>query len=235
MVYPTPEEGGIEEGQPQQPSANGDALAQEQKVLELEAILAEKDRRLAENEQGVQKLLDRNKLLQAQVEKMTSTESPSEKELAETISDWDILSPTEKKLLKDTISIQRDMAKIKGNLDKAVDKLNWEDAFSDTIKTFPNLAGKKQDFREFCYRPENLHSPMIVLARAFCYDDAKEVGAKEEKEKLSRPGLETGKGGLKEPPKPGITLEEVVRLRTTNPKLYAKMLQKGELKDIPEK
>lgn len=226
-----------EEGQPQKPPEETDEElpSEQESVNELKSELEAREKRILEMEAGVQKLKDRNELLEAKLEEFSSSETPSEEKLAKEIPDWEMLSPVEQKLIRDHLALNKEVTHLRGALNKAVDKLNWEDGFSEAIKKFPNLSKRKSEFREYCYKPENLKTPLEVLARSFLFEDAQEMGAKKEKEILERQGLEKSSGGEKPtvPPRGKMmTIEESERLRMTDPKKYMDLARKGKLPDI---
>lgn len=152
---------------------------------------------------------------------------PSEKELKESYPDWDMLSPIEQKNLQDILALKKEIATLKEEIAKASTRLAWEDEFTKIVKSFPQLQARKEEFKEFL----GSDLPSEKLAKAFLFEEAKELGAKEEKEKASRPGLEKATGGVKVVPASGeLTPEEAAELRKKNPQLYFKLIRERRLK-----
>lgn len=154
--------------------------------------------------------------------------APSDAELAETVPDWDLRSPTEQTLTKQQKALEGEIKALKGIIIKTTGKLDWEEQFSQLAKNpvFSKLAEKKDEFREFC--KDNF--PTDVLVKAFLFDEAKDIGAEEEAKRLKRPGLEKKIGGERTPPKTEMTYEEIAELRVKDPRRYAKLIRKGVIK-----
>lgn len=78
----------------------------------------------------------------------------------------------------------------------------WDSAFSKTLQSFPELAESKQEFKNKYYNvnnvPENIESILHDIAKIHLFDKAKDIGAKENEEKLSRVDSERTTAGLKE-------------------------------------
>jgi chromosome segregation ATPase len=225
-----------EEGQPLKPPEAVDEIPTEQESIdELRGQIESKERRMVEMESGVNKLIERNKLLESKLEDLSSSEAPSEEKLAKEIPDWEMLSPVEQKLIKDQMSLNKEVTQLRGTLAEAVDKLNWEDGFSEVAKLLPNLRRRKVEFKEYCDKPENLKTPIEVLAKSFLFDEAQEMGAKKEKEILNRQGLERATGGEKataQPTSKEITPEEAGNIRLTDQKRYMEQIRKGRFPEI---
>ena len=151
-----------------------------------------------------------------------ANEISSEKELSMDTPDWDLLSDSEKSIVKRQAAQDKEIQKMK-------EKEAWND---DLVKAKQwakdndySLVDKETEFKTFCYSEENRGVKNIVtLVKSFLFDEKKEV-------KKKPIGLEKPTGGEHVPPKGGkITVEEAARIRTTNPRLYKKMLLEGRIK-----
>lgn len=137
------------------------------------------------------------------------------------IPDWDLLSDNEKAMMKKQVKMEKDLLLMRE--DKA-----WNDDLEMAIgwskENGYSLDNRTSEFKKFCYNEDNKDvKNIIVLAKSFFFE--------EKKEKKEHIGLEKPTGGGHEPLKKGETsTEEAARLRTSNPKLYKKMLLEGRLK-----
>lgn len=115
------------------------------------------------------------------------------------------------------------------------EKFNQEFTSLSSMDEYKTLKGKKAEFKEFCYQPENVNVPTEILAARFCMRKAAAKPAEtptapaDEEEPI---GLESGSGGESElaPPAEGYTDEQLRELRTSNPRRYAQLARQGKLK-----
>lgn len=227
----TPEEGLEGEGTPEKtpPEGKESTPAEGEKDIDYK-------KRYADSSREATRLSEENKDLKTQIEGLSNRptppiEAPSEQELSEIVPNWDLMSPTEQSLQKEQVILKRELSVIKKTLGSTSGQLKWEKDFSELAEKeeFIPLLTQKKEFNRFC--EQNSGAKIEVLARSFLFNDAKTIGAKEEKVKLERKGLETGSGGPKAPAKQTeLTPEEEDKLRTTNPKEYKRLLKKGIIK-----
>jgi hypothetical protein len=156
-----------------------------------------------------------------------SIKSPvsSDGELASRFPEWELMTDTEKRLakgqfkLEKEISSQREIGK-RITLNEQIEELSFEPEYAA-------LAEKTAEFRKYCLSDENRGVPVSVLAKSFLYEDAKRIGAEEERKKAERKGLETGSAGPRTPAKSkGLSAEELKDLRENNPDAYRDYLIK---------
>ena len=215
-----PQEPG-QEGKPDETTSDGDELTPEQKTEAMQKEIDELKKKNSDSARGAQELLETNKDLKAKLEK--SNETLTEQEYSKSTPDWDLLSDNEKAMMKKQVEIEKDLLKMKEkeawgeDLEKAKD---WakENGYS--------LSGRLADFKKFCYSDDNKDiKNIIVLAKSFFFDEEK--GS----EDIEHSGLEkpTG-GGHSELKKGEMSTEEAARIRTSNPRLYKKMLMEGKIK-----
>ncbi len=164
------------------------------------------------------KLLRENEELRIKSAKAETT--LSEEELSTKYPDWEFLADDQKGFIKRQESLEKDIREMK-------EAKAWNENYTNTLTQFPQLKGKEAEFKEFCYSEENIgNKNLVLLAKAFIFDK----GEPAEPEKTMRKGLETPSGGTKIAPTTGWSIEDVKRLRETDPKRYLKMIQRGELK-----
>ncbi len=192
-------------------------------------------KRYADSSREAQKLMRENEQLKIQMTELANKpnlviETPSDTELSQQIPDWDILSPTEQKLMREQIFLKRKLASLETSQTLTNKQLLWERDFSElTLKPeFLVLKTKKQEFDHFCSK--NPYTSIDVLARSFLFDESKTLGAKEEMEKLARKGLEKGVGGTRSPIHTGLSDEEISKIAAEKPLLYQKMIKEGKIK-----
>ena len=228
---PTPES--ISEGQEEKETPETPAEGAES-TPEAEEEAAYK-KRYADSTREAQRLARENEQLKIQMTELANKpniviETPSDTELSQQVPDWDILSPTEQKLMKEQVFLKRKLASLETSQTLTNKQLLWERDFSElTIKPeFSVLKAKKQEFDHFCSK--NPYTSIDVLARSFLFDESRNLGAKEESVKLSRKGLEKGVGGTRTPTHTGLSDEEISKLADEKPLLYQKMIREGKIK-----
>jgi hypothetical protein len=107
-------------------------------------------------------------------------------------------------------------------LESKIKELDEKIALNDTIALFPALKDKSSEFTEF--KKDYPGVAVDKLAKLFLA----------EKELLDtapdRKGLEPASGGVRTPPKTGLTSEEVGDMRMNNHRKYMKLLHEGKIK-----
>ena len=117
----------------------------------------------------------------------------------------------EGKLLKDKIS----------HLEKTLGSFQENQALGNVYSQFPAIKDKQSEFNEF--RSEYPGMSLERIAKIFMFEN----GLVDSQPK--RLGLEKPTGGAKAPVKQGQSIEDIHRLRTSQPKLYQKMLKTGQI------
>jgi len=165
---------------------------------------------------------EEKKKLEEEVKKLKS--SVSSEELANKYPDWEFLSDEQKGFISRQERLEKDIQEMK-------EEKAWNSNLANAITQFPQLREKEAEFKEFCYSDENIGiKNLSTLAKAFIFED-KSV----EPETPARKGLEKPVGGPKQVPNTEMSLEDIKRLRETNPKLYVKMIREGKIRNVPEK
>jgi len=107
------------------------------------------------------------------------------------------------------------------NLEKTLSSFQEKTTLSNVYATYPALKDKQDEFNEF--RAEYPTMALDKLARVFVIEHGLSAPAPK------RLGVEKPTGGAKAPTKQGMSIEDVARIRTTQPKLYQKMLKEGKI------
>ncbi len=132
--------------------------------------------------------------------------------------DMDLLSETEKAILKNQKKLEKELQLMK-------EEKAWAEDFGKAVKQFPKLADRADEFKEFCYQyPKTIDAP--TLAKAFLFEEP------QEEKPTPKKGLEKPSSGSRQP-QSGMSIEDITRLRTSDPKAYIKAIRDGSLK-IPE-
>lgn len=151
--------------------------------------------------------------------------TPSD-DIDDEIPEWQELDPVRKQEIKERIALKRKSILLEQQLEQATKKLKWEEQFEALGKLYPQIIKRREEFKGFIEGD----IPSEKLVKAFLYEEAKEFGAKEEKEKAKREGLETGTSGPKAPTAPGYSEEEIGEMMLKDPKKLQKLVQEGKIK-----
>jgi len=193
---------------------------------------AEQIRALEEERTRLHAQLDHSrekaKQLGEEVESLRQTPpAPSDTDFARKVPYWEDLTPMEQQLHKEQDQLKREVAGLKTALNSSLSKQEREDSLTKTLKEYPQLKESEEDFRNFCSQADNAGAGVAALAKAFLYEQAKEEGAREEREKAEQVGLETATGGDREPPQEGYTEEEIAQIKLSDPKRYERLIKEG--------
>lgn len=118
----------------------------------------------------------------------------------------------EGKLLKDKIA----------TLERTLNTFQEKATLSSVFNQYPALKDKQAEFDEF--RSEYPGMALDKLAKVFVLEHGLVTPPAPK-----RIGLEKPTGGAKAPTKQGMSIEDVARIRTTQPRLYQKMLRDGRI------
>jgi hypothetical protein len=166
-------------------------------------------------------------------ELLTKQDTPTDEAMRQVYPEWDQLDDYNKRVLIKQEATNMRTAKLELELAEAREerKLDAEiDSLLDsTDPKLTKLQGREAEFRRFAKKPANKGISAETLARAFLFD-AEEAPAPAPAP-TTRPSLEKGSGGPKEPAKPeGMTLEEEAELMKADPGRYAELIRKGIIK-----
>lgn len=102
----------------------------------------------------------------------------------------------------------------------------FDKALTEVVKKYPDLANSKEEFKTKYFNanntPDNIESILLDVAKIYLFDKARDIGAKEEKERNDRVDMERTTGGDKTPTS-SRTLEDWHRMAQENPAKFAKM------------
>lgn len=116
---------------------------------------------------------------------------------------------------------------------KLLDELKFERELGYLLKQdkYKVLEGHAKQFADFAYKPENLSVPLDYLADAYIVRNNLYKAPVTPQDPPERGGLEGDKGnGQQGEPKEGYTEEQLHKLRTENPREYARLARLGKLK-----
>jgi hypothetical protein len=101
----------------------------------------------------------------------------------------------------------------------------WDSALQKTLRDYPELAETKDEFKSKYFNvnnvPTNIETILKDIAKIHLYDKAKQIGAKEETEKINRVELERSTAGSKNPTV-GRSIEDWQRMAMENPAEFAR-------------
>lgn len=108
-------------------------------------------------------------------------------------------------------------------LERTLNTFQEKASLSTVFSQYPALKDKQAEFEEF--RSEYPGMALDKLAKVFVIENGLATPPAPK-----RVGLEKPTGGPKNTPKPqGMSIEDVQRIRTSQPKLYQKMLKDGRI------
>jgi hypothetical protein len=166
-------------------------------------------------------------------EQPQSTTVPlTEDQLKASIPGFENLTESEKVIIRDTKATVKQIAKLQNLVAELYDEREYGKQFKSLLSKpeWKALSDHSDEFKDYAYKSENLQVPMETLAASFLYQ--KGLANKPKETKPQPTGLEPGSGGGKQgkSDQDGYSLEEMNRLRTTNPKKYMQLARSGKLK-----
>lgn len=187
--------------------------------------------RLVASAQEAQILHAKNKKINEALDKALSTPEPTEEEMVQEFSEWDVMSDFEKKMARESLANKRRMLALDEIVKENKDLEGWvtkvDDFIADPVNLtkYPELDGKQDEFKLFATKPTRRNVDFEDIVPAFLY------GLKPE---LPRKGkmFEVGSGGPNDRGKQKgdkISIEEARVLRTTNYEKYKTMLKAGKI------
>ena len=180
-----------------------------------------------------QKIYAKNRVINKALADAEDVPEPTEEELVNEFSDWDVMSDTEKLLAKETV-ISRSWRKVIASAKEQATKIEkWNESVGEfvsdpkTLNDNPELEGKTDEFKEFATAESNNSVPFNILVSAFLHENSK-----------TRPSnkgrmFEKGAGGSNEKPTPkdgSISLEEGRKLMETDYNKWKEYLSAGKIK-----
>ena len=203
------------------------------KEIYKDVLKREKEKSRASGQEA-QVLHARSKKLTEAFEKATDIKEPTEDEMEQLYSDWEMMSGFEKKIAKDNVINERrfvalgEVAKDFKDFDKWQKKVTAFIEDPKALADYPELEGREDEFRLFATKPTRRGVDFKDLVAAFLYRaEKKAIPTKMKKGKM----FETGGGGPAGKQKKGnkISLEEAKSLRETDYKKYKEYVQAGKI------
>lgn len=155
----------------------------------------------------------------------------TEEELEDVVPGYAGLSEREKDLVKSTIApFAKNVNALQSQVAKLLDQERFKEELNDLFADpkYKVLLKHKDEFKKYAYQDENLNTPLKTLANAYIYEN--ELKDEDEPEHKDRKGLEDGTGGGdKNPQKKTLSSTELAKIRTTDPRRYARMARSGQI------
>lgn len=174
-------------------------------------------------------LAERNKIKDAQLEKLTNTDTPTDEAMRLVYPEWDDLNEVTKKALVKTEAQEMRQKSLEARQEEIFNRMRLDEELSAVIQSEPKLLGKESEFKRFAANPKNKGISAEVLAKAFLFDvEDQTPAAPIEKSE----GLPQGNGGSREPLKTKkVSLEEAAQIRKTDNNRYMELVKSGMIDD----
>lgn len=164
-----------------------------------------------------------------------SAEAPqlSDKALASIFPGFDTMTEEQKDIIRRSQDHAKHIAKMDELLAEIQDERVFNKEFNKIVKQekWKTLRDFDEEFHEFAYKPENLKTPLEVLAAAFLHGKGQSSTSDTPAEPAPKgvePGTHGPRGGA--PSDDGLSADEVAELRKTDPRAYNKLVRTGKLK-----
>ena len=193
------------------------------------------EEKFAASAREAQVLAQSKKQLEESIDKAYEMPEPTEAQLVAEYGDLSLLSEFERKLATQNLHnklINEEVKRIRNDQRQSQEKKEARDkevdAYSihpDTLKQFPRLEGKQEEFRKFASKPTRLNLDLEDLTTIFLANlppPVKHKGAM----------METGTGGPKDKIKPKsdkISIEESAILMKNNYPEYVRLLKANKI------
>lgn len=175
-------------------------------------------------------LNERNKVKDAQIEQLTKTDTPTDEMMRKLYPDWDELNEVTQRAFVNQEIQSIKQRRIEVRQDDIIARQKLDDELEAVIDANPKLDGKEAEFKRFARSPKNKGIPAETLAKAFLFDveDAPAPKPKDEPNEA----LPQGSGGPRDSVAPKkMSIEEAMKLKTTDNKRYMELVKAGEIDD----
>lgn len=172
-------------------------------------------------------LAERNKVKEAQIEKLTKTDTPTDEAMRLVYPDWDTYNDIAKKAFIKQESQEMRLRATEARQNELDSRLNQDEEIQTQIQSNPKLQGKESEFKRFAQNPKNKGISAEVLAKAFLFDVEVPTAPAPQSEAL--PAGSGGPRGDQGPKK--ISIEEAAQLRKTDNKRYMELVKSGQIDD----
>lgn len=175
-------------------------------------------------------LNERNKVKDAQLEKLTKTDTPTDDAMRELYPDWDEYNEVTKRAFIKQEAQEMRQRRIEAELAELKAEKQLHSELDSVIESNPRLSGKEAEFKKFALNPKNKGISAEVLAKAFLFDVSEDEPAQPQVQKTEV--LPQGNGGSREPIKPKkISLEEAAKIRETDYSKWLELVKTGQIED----
>jgi len=190
-------------------------------------------KRYSDSSREAQSLHKKNKKINEAIDEAGKLPDPTEEELKAEYSDWDVMSDTERKLIKETAISNRRFA----HIHKVTEEFRSMDAWAKKVDEFvtdpanlkdnPALEGKEKEFKTYATDRESRQGADFEdLVAGFLYSVKTEAPKKGKM-------FETGTGGPAAKPKPKkIPIEEAALIRKTDYNKWKRLLKAGKIEQF---
>lgn len=115
-------------------------------------------------------LAERNKVKEAQIEKLTKTDTPTDEAMRLVYPDWDTYNDIAKKAFIRQEAQEMRQRAIEARQEELDNRLKQDEEIQTQIQTNSKLQGKEAEFKRFALNPRNKGISADVLAKAFLFD-----------------------------------------------------------------
>lgn len=203
----------------------GTEQTQEASVQPQSSPQVDYEKKFRESSRGAQQLLDRNKALEAEnqrLQELMNSQSVQNEVVQPVPQPEPQLTPSYQSVLDpETATL----------IQRVADREKFELEFAQATTRYPQLSGRKEEFKQFAYQEDNLGVPTLQLAAEFILEKGLYSKPEENQDEMVEPALESGVGGDRQaPPKDGYTVDEAKHLRETDPRKYNRLIREGKMK-----
>lgn len=173
-------------------------------------------------------LAERNKIKDAQIEKLTKTDTPTDEAMRLVYPDWDDYNEITKKAFIKSEAQEMRQRRMDAELSELREEKRLNAELESVIESTPKLEGKETAFRKFAANPKNKGISVETLAKAFLFDVEAPAAPASKGE-----ALPTGNGGPRGDLKPKkISIEEAAEIRKTDYKRWKELLDADMIEEI---
>ena len=170
---------------------------------------------------------ERVKVRDAQLEKLTKTDTPTDEAMRLVYPEWDDFNEVTKKTLVKQEAQEMRQHSIEAKQSEILERFRFDEDLQATIEGNPKLEGKESAFKKFVANPKNKGISADVLAKAFLFDVEIPTAPVPKGE-----ALPTGNGGPREDLKPKkMSIEDAATLRKTDNNRYMELAKAGLIDD----
>ncbi|HEX8196349.1 MAG TPA: hypothetical protein VF571_09190 [Pyrinomonadaceae bacterium] len=174
---------------------------------------------------------ERAKVANAQIEKLTKIDTPTDDAMRQLYGEWDDLNDVTKKALIKQEAQEMRQRKIEAQQEEILNRIKLDEEIGSVIESNPKLSGKETEFRRFAANPKNKGISAEVLAKAFLFDVSEDTPAPQPNVQKTEV-LPQGNGGPREPLKPKkISLTDAAQIRKTDYPRYLELVKSGMIDD----